>query len=66
MKEFKPGDYVIYRKGDEFQIGKVKRVTEDGAFVWYSSGDTASRTRAENLFPISNAYVIKETLFPNA
>ena len=41
-----PGEAVLYRRRDSehFEVGVVKSVAEDGAFVWYSSGDTASKT----------------------
>ena len=35
----KEGDLVVYKKGDDFaQIGKVKRLVDRGAYVWYSTG----------------------------
>lgn len=58
---FEPGELIIYQCGDRFQIGKVKRIVEDGAFVYYSDGDTASKTPFENMHKIDNWYTIKET-----
>ena len=37
--KFKPGEYIIYQNGDSFETGKIKRVCDDGAFVWYSGGE---------------------------
>lgn len=58
---FSPGELIIYQCGDRFQIGKIKRIVEDGAFVYYSEGDTASKTPFENMHKLDNFYVIKET-----
>ncbi len=44
MDEYKEGELIIYQNGDSFEIGKIKRLTPTGAFVWYSEGDTAAKT----------------------
>ena len=59
--EFKPGDYVIYQNGDRFEIGKIKRIADDGAFVFYSEGETAAKTPFKCLRKIENMYTIKAT-----
>ena len=59
-RELKPGDLVIYSDGYVFRIGKVKRVTEDGAFVWYHTGETASLSPMECLHKLENSHVIIE------
>lgn len=56
------GELIIYENGDRFGIGKIKRVTSDGAFVWYHSGDTASKTPFSCMHKITNAYCIVDTL----
>lgn len=61
MSEFKEGEYIIYNNGDRFEIGKIKRVVSDGAFVWYHEGDTAAKTPFDCMHKIINGYVIKET-----
>lgn len=61
MADYKPGQHVIYRNGDSYEIGKIKRVVDDGAFVYYSSGDTAAKTPFDCMHPIVNEYVIGET-----
>ncbi len=62
MKEsFKEGEYIIYINGDQYQIGKVKRIVNDGAFVWYHSGDTASKTPFDCMHKLVNGYLIGET-----
>lgn len=59
--KFKQGQYIIYRNGERYELGKIKRVSEDGAFVYYSEGDTAAKTPFECMHPLTNEYVIKET-----
>lgn len=61
MPKFKEGEYVIYQNGDRYELGLVKRVVDDGAFVWYHSGDTASKTPFDCMHKLANAYVIGET-----
>ena len=61
MKEFYGGDYIIYQNGDRCEIGKIKCIVPDGAFVWYHGGDTASKTPFERMHKIANEYVIGET-----
>lgn len=59
--EFKEGEYIIYQNGDSFEIGKIKRLTDDGAFVYYHDGDTAALTPFDCMHKIVNAYTIKNT-----
>ena len=61
MSEFREGDYIIYQNGDRYEIGKIKRIVDDGAFVWYSSGVTAAKTSFVDMHKITNDYVIGET-----
>ena len=61
MKDFKEGEYIIYQNGDRYEIGKIKRITPDGAFVWYHNGDTAAKTPFDCMHKIINDYVIEET-----
>lgn len=58
---FKAGDLIIYRNGDRYEIGKIKRVVQDGAFVWYHEGDTAAKTPFDCMHPLFNAYTVKKT-----
>lgn len=57
------GEAVLYQNGDIFEIGIVKTVILDSEhyptdeyFVWYNTGDTATRTHARYLHKISNDY----------
>ena len=61
MAEYHDGDYIIYRNGENYELGKIKRVVQDGAFVWYHSGDTAAKTSFDCMYKLLNEYVIGET-----
>lgn len=61
MDEYKEGELVIYKNGDSYEIGKIKRLTPNGAFIWYSEEDTAAKTPYEAMHKIINGYTIKET-----
>ena len=58
---FRPGEYIIYQNGDSFEIGKIKRICNGGAFVWYSGGETAAKTPFGCMHKIINAYAITDT-----
>lgn len=61
MEQFEDGEYIIYVNGGRYEIGKIKRIARDGAFVWYNSGDTAAKTPFECMHKLENRYVIGET-----
>lgn len=61
MDEFREGELIIYQNCDRYEIGKIKRLTDTGAFVWYSEGETAAKTPYEAMHKIANGYAIKET-----
>lgn len=61
MKDFKEGEYVIYQNGDRYELGRIKRIVSDGAFVYYSSGDTASKTPFSCMHKLVNEYLIVAT-----
>lgn len=60
-----PGQLVAYVSSDGkmCEIGKIERLTADGAFVFYSSGETAALTSYDFILPIKNAAMIPCTLF---
>ena len=60
-EQFEPGEYIIYQNGSRYEIGRIKSITENRAFVYYSSGDTAAKTPFECMHKLVNRYVIKET-----
>jgi hypothetical protein len=56
--DFKENEMVLYQNGDSFEVGKIKRLCDNGAFVWYHSGDTVAKTPYENMHKIQNAYCL--------
>lgn len=66
MDEYKEGELIIYQNGDSYEIGKIKRLTLSGAFVWYSEGETAAKTPYEAMHKLINGYAIKDTTLGGA
>lgn len=64
FKQFKEGEIVIFigksPDGEIYtvEIGKIKRLCKDGAFVYYHTGDTAAKTNYKDLYKIKNVYAI--------
>ena len=58
---FKAGELIIYRNGESYEIGEIKRICADGAFVWYHEGDTAAKTPFDCMHKLVNAYCVKQT-----
>ena len=62
-RELSENDIIVYKRSDDsVQIGKVKRLTDKGAFVWYTTGDTTSLTPYNLLMKVENPYCI-DTFF---
>ena len=61
MNEFYEGELIIYQNGDRYEIGKIKQIVSDGAFVYYSCGETAAKTPFDLMHPLVNEYCIGET-----
>lgn len=61
MQDFKEGQLIIYHNGDRYEIGKIKRIVDNGAFVYYSSGETAAKTPFDLMHSLANAHCIGET-----
>lgn len=58
---FCEGELIIYQNGDRYEIGKIKRITDTGAFVYYSDGDTAAKTPFYCMHKLTNSYVVTNT-----
>lgn len=59
--QFKVGQYIIYVLGDRYELGRIKSLHSDGAFVAYHEGDNGSKTPYDLMHPLFNAYTIKDT-----
>lgn len=58
---FKVGEYIIYVNGDKYEIGRIKRICDDGAFVSFHEGETGAKTPYDLMHKLINSYTIKET-----
>lgn len=61
MRDLKTGDYIIYVNGDRYELGRIKSITEDGAFVVYHEGETGAKTSFDLMHKLINDFCIKET-----
>ena len=62
MGEFKVGEYIVYVNGERYEIGRIKTLKEDGAFVCYHEGETASKTPYELMHRLGNGYCITDSM----
>lgn len=60
MDNYTVGEYIIYVNGDKFELGRIKSLHEDGAFVCYHEGDTAAKTPYECMHKLINRGVIMD------
>ena len=60
-RDFSVGEYIIYINGESIELGRIKRLTDTGAFVYYSSGDTAAKTPYDCMHKLINSYTILKT-----
>lgn len=58
---FRVGQYIIYRDGERYELGRIKEFTKDGAFVSYTEGTGGSLTLFSDMHPLFNEYCIKDT-----
>ncbi len=61
MDDFYEGEYIIYRNGEKYELGRITSLKEDGAFVCYHEGETAAKTPYSRMRKLINAHVIKAT-----
>ena len=61
MENYSIGEYIIYVNGDKYEIGRIKRICEDGCFVAYHEGETGAKTPYSHMHKLINEYCIKET-----
>lgn len=61
MNDWEVGEYIIYVNGDRYELGRIKSLRPDGAFVAYSSGETGAKTPYEFMHKLTNAYAIEKT-----
>lgn len=64
MKNFKNGDLIVCIKPEGCEIGKIKRIREDGnyGFVWLNDRSTAVLMNLDFVFPVLNDYYLEEII----
>lgn len=62
MTDFKVGELIIYTNGDRYEIGKIKRLCDDGAFVHYTTNDTAAKTPYDRMHKLQNGFCVTSTI----
>lgn len=67
-KDFEVGGFIAYFNGGDdhvgpIEVGVVKRLCDDGAFVAYHVGDTVAKTPYDIMVPISNSMTVKGLVF---
>lgn len=66
INNFKIGELVVFIGKDHdgkiysVEIGKIKKLCKDGAFVNYHTGETAAKTNYSDLYKLKNYYVIEK------
>ena len=61
MERFGIGEYIIYVNGDRYEIGRIARLCDDGAFICYHGGETAAKTPFDCMHKLVNGYTIEHT-----
>ena len=61
MDEYEVGEYIVYVNGDSYELGRIKELRPDGAFVAYHSGETGAKTPYDCMHKLRNAYCIEQT-----
>lgn len=58
---FKVGQYIVYVNGGRYELGRIKSLHPDGAFVAYHEGETGAKTPYDLMHPLVNGFVIAES-----
>ena len=61
-EKFHVGQYIIYVNGDHYELGRIKSLQDNGAFVAYHEGETGAKTPYDLMHPLVNAFVIEKTM----
>lgn len=61
MDNYSVGEYIIYQDGEKYELGRIKSLREDGAFVAYHEGETGAKTPYSHMHKLINRHCIKNT-----
>ena len=54
MVDFHVGEYIIYRNGEKYELGRITTLRDNGAFVCYYGTETAAKTPYEFMHKLIN------------
>lgn len=60
-EDFNIGEYIVYVNGEQYELGRIKSLQDDGAFVAYHEGETGAKTPYDLMHKLINSYAIKES-----
>lgn len=60
-EDFYIGEYIVYVNGEKYELGRIKSLQDDGAFVAYHEGETGAKTQYDLMHKLINSYAIKES-----
>jgi len=60
-EEWTVGEYIVYVNGDKYELGRIKSLRDNGAFVAYHNGETGAKTPYSHMHKLNNGYVIGST-----
>lgn len=60
-EEWTVGEYIVYVNGDKYELGRIKSLRDNGAFVAYHDGETGAKTPYSHMHKLINGYVIEST-----
>lgn len=61
MDDYSIGEYIIYQNGEKYELGRIKSLREDGAFVAYHEGETGAKTPYSLIHKLINRRCIINT-----
>lgn len=61
MNNYSVGEYIIYQNGDKYELGRIKSLQDDGAFVAYHEGEIGAKTPYSHMHKLINRYCIIDT-----
>lgn len=61
ISNFTVGEYIVYVNGSHCEIGRVKSLHPNGAFVAYHEGDTGMMTPYHRMHKLVNGQCIRKT-----
>ncbi len=61
MNDYSVGEYIIYQNSEKYELGRIKSLREDGAFVAYHEGEAGALTPYSHMHKLINGRCIVDT-----